>query len=171
MIRLWEFRDSISLRKLIRAFIIDQNKLGSDIAPSEENVTTFLNIGFHQSGQGQPHLVFEEKGKILGFSQMGEALYSIKFRAKTAEFFSIYVVPEERHKFVSIELIRRGGEILASLGFERLYSTVFLTNPTMLKNTFINPSIWPIAVRVEWLISADPQFEGSKLQKPLEKTA
>lgn len=171
MIRLWEQRDIIQLRKLIVSFIEDQNRHGCDIELCDENVNFYLRLGFEQSKLGQPHLVYEEQGRILAYIQLGECLFILKFRKKTAELFSIFTLPEARHRFLSIELIREGAQKIVELGFEKIYSTVFLSNYTMLKNVFYNPAIWPMSVRAEWDIANDAQFQQGQLVSPIRKIA
>jgi len=114
-------------------------------------------------------LIIEEKGRILAYLQAGECLYFLKQQHKTAEIFSIYTLPEARHRFLSVEMVRDMAIRLIELGFVRIYSTVFLTNQTMMKNMFHNPAIWPLVARLEWHLDKDPQFVNGEIENFVER--
>lgn len=159
MIRFWEPRDIIKLRKMIYSFIESQAYFGGEVLPNEENVRFFLDLGYGQIQQNNdPHLVYEEDGDIIAFIQIGEANSSLIRKHKTCELFSMYTKPEHEHRFISIELIRACAAPLVRNGYVRGYSTVLLSNRKIQKNMFYNPAMWPTRLFVEWDLDSDPQF-------------
>lgn len=171
MIRFWEKRDSIQLRKLIATYIESQDPFGGQILPVKENIDWFLQLGYEQVALGQPHLVYEEDRKILAYIQMGECISALKLRDKTIEIFAMFTVPEVRRRFLSIELLREAGKIIAKLGFTRGISSVLISNEKMWKNMFYNPAIWPTRIFFEWRIDCDPQVENGELVNFVERKA
>jgi hypothetical protein len=169
MIRLWQQKDVIQLRHLIKAFLENQAKYGSRILPSENNIRYYLQVGYFQIEEGDPHLVFEEDGKILGFIQLGRVLTQLEIRGKTAELFTMYTIPEARGRFINIQLIRDMGIMAVNRGYTHIYSSILCGNSKALKNVFHNPAIWPTSVYCEWDLSADVQFQDGELLKVLDK--
>lgn len=175
MIRQWKEQDSIKLRQLIREFLVSQNKLGSDILPSENNISNFLMLGFEQiRDNDDPHLVCEEAGELIGYTQMGAALGLLERKHKLCESFATYVKPEHEHKFIGISLFQACMPYLQKNKYQYCSSTVMLANTRMLKNMFVNPVIWPIKVILEGDLRMDSQFEDIKNNgaiRPLERRA
>jgi len=172
MIRYWEQRDSIYLRKLILSLLKNQHKFGSRILPTERNVNWYLQIGFRQIEANQdPNLVYEEEGEILGFVQLGAIADELDSIGKTAEFFGMYVKPEARGRFINIELIREMALLAIKKGYTNIRSAVMCSNAKVLNNFFINPSIWPTSVNLEWNLENDPQLQDGEFIKFLERRA
>lgn len=169
MIRFWEQKDVIQLRKLIKALLENQHKHGSRILPSNNNVSYYLKLGYFQVQNGDPHLVYEEDGEILGYVQLGEVISELEYRGKTAEFFAMYTKPEVRGRFINIELIRELGLRAISRGFTHIISSVMCSNEKALRNFFHNPAIWPTSVNLEWYLAHDPQLENGELVKLTER--
>lgn len=169
MIRLWEEKDSIQLRKLLKAFLESQVAFGAQILPTERNIQWYLQLGLEQAKNGDPHLVWEENGEILAFLQMGRALNDLDVVLKSAEIFSMFTTQKARGRFLSIHLIREAGRISAEKGYERGYSTILMGNRKEMNNMFHNPSIWPTNLICEWRLQTDAQFEGKELVNLTER--
>lgn len=169
MIRFWKERDSVQLRKLLKAFLESQLEFGAQILATENNIQWYLQLGLEQAKAGDPHLVWEENGEILAFVQFGKPFNCLDTRMKSAEMFSMFTAPKARGRFLSIHLIREAGRIIAERGYERGYSTILMGNRKEMNNMFHNPSIWPTNLICEWRLQTDAQFEGKELVNLTER--
>lgn len=120
-IRPWNVADSAALRPLLLAFLRDTYAEGYDFLPTEDNAEAFLEIGLEAATVGDPVLLAESGGEIIGFILwIGAPTFHIAPRARICVGMGTYVVPSRRRERIGFQLRVEGEEIARERGYTRL---------------------------------------------------
>ena len=125
-VRAWEDRDSLNLYPLVLLYLLDVAKLRGDIAPSGSNAEAFIGLGYQALDRGDPCLVAEEGGKLVGFLiARGVDTSNLRTTKRICFGFGTYVLPEFRRMGFAKELRARAFEIAKAQGYERFQGVAY----------------------------------------------
>lgn len=149
IIRPWRLGDANQISAMIRAFMVEEWKNGSDVLPTLRNVKFFWKYGLAQALAGEPTLVVQEKNKLIAYCQAGPWQENLDLAYKTLFLYGLYTLPSKRSQHWSLLLLREVGAQLPKLGYQRAKSQVQMANRKMLAIAF-SGDIWPLNVGLYW---------------------
>ena len=119
-IRLIQQGDGDQLWNLVMAYLKETYAQGADFPPTLPNATTFTLFAIEGAAAGDPCLVAEDDGKLIGFCfARGVGFYDCEMRYKTIRTHGTYVVPEHREKDVAQALLLTAGHMAKLAGYDR----------------------------------------------------
>jgi GNAT superfamily N-acetyltransferase len=128
-IRFMKPEDERPLRKLMMKYLKSTYDEGGDIPPTLENAATSIHHGIEGAALGDPCLVAEENGKIVGYTICrGIITPGLTTRYKSIRSWGTYVIPEYRCKNIATMLLITAGRVAKIAGYDEFIGLAHGTN-------------------------------------------
>jgi len=126
-IRSWHPADAPALRPLIADCLAVNRDAGADMEPTEKNVTALLTLGLLWASQGEPTLVAERDGQLIGYILWGRCPnpLDLDLRDRLCSGLGTYVVPVERRRHVASALRLQAMEMARARGYARVQGVAY----------------------------------------------
>jgi GNAT superfamily N-acetyltransferase len=112
--------DAQPVRKLIMKFLKETYADGADFPATLENSAAFTAYALAGAAEGDPCIVADEDGKLVGFIiARGVTMPGMTMRYKTLRSWGTYVLPEYRSKGYGISMLVIVGRMAKWAGYER----------------------------------------------------
>lgn len=120
MVRLMTTNDERAVRKLVMKYLKETFDQGGDFPPTLENAAGFTQYAIQGALEGDPCLVAEDEGKIVGFvAARGIHFPGMTTRHKTVRSWGTYILPEYRSRNVGTTLFIVAGRLARVAGYTR----------------------------------------------------
>jgi predicted N-acetyltransferase YhbS len=121
IIRLMKPEDARPLRTLVMRYLRDTFNQGGDFPPTLENATNFVQHGIQGAAEGDPCLVAEDDGKLVGFVMARGVFFpGMTTRDNTIRSWGSFVLPEYRGQKIAIKLFMVLGRLARQKGYTRV---------------------------------------------------
>ena len=125
-IRLMKPEDEKQLKRLMMKYLKTTYAEGGDIPPTLENAATSVQHGIEGAALGDPCLVAEEDGKIIGYTICrGMFTPGLTTRYKSIRSWGTYVVPEYRAQNIATALLVTAGRVAKIAGYEQFVGITY----------------------------------------------
>lgn len=124
VIRRWTEEDAPALVPLVYDYLQSTFDDGGDLLPSRENVERFVRMGVAAAAKGDPTLLAESDGQLLGFHLCFDVDLGFETREKVLQSAAGYVIPEARDGEISQHLMSMSLSIAKDRGYTRLDGSV-----------------------------------------------
>src|SRR5262249_13248537 len=112
--------DELPLRRLIMKFLKETEQGGGDFLPTLDNAAAFTAQALEGTRVGDPCVVAEEDGKLVGFMiARGIFMPGMQLRHKSIRSWGTYVLPSHRSQGIGISLLMIVGRMAKWAGYER----------------------------------------------------
>jgi GNAT superfamily N-acetyltransferase len=112
--------DGHQLWSLVLEYLKETYADGGEFPPTLENATRFALFGIEGAASGDPCIVAEEDGKLVGFVfARGIDLGGMESRHKTIRSWGTYIEPAYRSKGIAVSLFIVAGRLARIAGYTR----------------------------------------------------
>ena len=126
-IRGWEEKDREQLMPMVQATLQENFDTTADMLPSTYNSKVLIDLGMARVQFGDPCLVAEEDGVLLGYVQwcgIPDPL-GLGWRMQTVHGFGTFVLPDHRRKGISTKLRDLAEEIAKAVGYQQVTGVAY----------------------------------------------
>ena len=119
-IRAMHSDDEKPVKRLVMKYLKETYDAGGDFPPTLENAAGFTQYAIEGAEAGDPCLVADEGGKIIGFvTARGVFFPGMTTRHKTVRSWGTFVLPEWRSKGIAVQLFIVAGRVARLAGYTR----------------------------------------------------
>ena len=112
--------DGEGLMYLVMAYLKETYAQGGDFPPTVKNAAQFAVFGIEGAAAGDPCIVAEDDGKLVGFCfARGIDTAGLETRHKSIRSWGTYIAPEYRAKGVGVSLFIVAGRLARVAGYTR----------------------------------------------------
>ncbi len=113
--------DEVPLRRLVMKYLKETYDAGGDFPPTLENAAAFAQYGIEGAAAGDPCLVADVDGKLVGFlNARGIHFPGMTTRHKTIRTWGTFMLPDYRSKGVAGMLLIVAGRMAKQAGYSRV---------------------------------------------------
>lgn len=125
IVRPWVAIDHDAVCAMITSCLEETAAQGADFAPTPRSVEALWALGLGWATAGDPTLVFEDAGELLGYTLWGELASPCDLRSHTCAALGTYVVPKARRRGVSAKLRNAAFEVADARWYQRVLGSVY----------------------------------------------
>jgi GNAT superfamily N-acetyltransferase len=119
-VRMIQSGDGEQLWQLVMAYLKETWGQGGDFPPTLSNATAFTVYAIEGAAAGDPCLVAEDDGKLIGFCfARGIEMPTMETRHRSIRSWGTYIAPEYRSKGVGVSLFIVAGRMARIAGYTR----------------------------------------------------
>lgn len=118
-IRLIKQGDGEQLWQLIMAYLKETDANDGDFLPTLENATAFTIFAIQGAAVGDPCVVAEDNGKLVGFCLIrGIEMPGFQLRRRAARTWGTYVLPSHRQSGIAGKMVLVTARMSKMIGYE-----------------------------------------------------